>query len=563
MTSMTLSLFIFSVLVAPVVGGEGGFRGRGIAEEFLELASGQLDSAEVRARLQELMDGIISGNNGEVKRVEQLISTTFQAMPKTSSGRIGPHAVRHVLHSHFLKQHGWSLFSLQSDLGQGNSSKDMMKLKVPGLLEAILEAREHGQGLTLAEVSSLATTVERLILDESVQILRWGYMMNGVQDGEEISERMAREVLVSYLLLFKRRNKNISAIRDPSGHLEWKDQKREDGDLRAEDTFVKDIMGNFKFSHAGALNPFGTAMYSFEMLAQMVDAMTQQFGRWKGNTCELLRSSLERAETVAGSGRVALADFYGIHKVSRFLLVEPEEDLRRIGVLDESVPGRATVRIANYITYPGNCEHFSEYFDACCFNACDVIVSDLENEFKAPSAEPERLLAVLANYSAVADAELQIPPSPLAGSAGEYLRQSLRSIAKRNGGMVPLQGRNFASWLHFAFPRDCPLPSKEQDEEVSVEAMKQVAPAEWAADMEYHMPAQSEWEEEDSVPVLQDLQHQTPPGSNVRVVMRWVAMIGAAIAVINIGLEQLKSMRSALGFEQSKKNDDFELPLRF
>merc|ERR1719379_1385438 len=39
------------------------------------------------------------------------------------------------------------------------------------------------------------------------------------------------------------------------------------------------------------------------------------------------------------------------------------------------------------------------------------------------------------------------------------LRLRLEAIAARNEGhLVPLHGRLFAQWLHYAFPRDCPYP---------------------------------------------------------------------------------------------------------
>merc|ERR1712087_285833 len=33
-------------------------------------------------------------------------------------------------------------------------------------------------------------------------------------------------------------------------------------------------------------------------------------------------------------------------------------------------------------------------------------------------------------------------------------------IASAHGGSVPLHGRLFAQWLHYAFPRECPFPHK-------------------------------------------------------------------------------------------------------
>merc|ERR1719515_445852 len=44
-------------------------------------------------------------------------------------------------------------------------------------------------------------------------------------------------------------------------------------------------------------------------------------------------------------------------------------------------------------------------------------------------------------------------------SIGSFLWRSLDEVAIHNSGKVPLHGRLFAQWLHFAFPHDCPYPT--------------------------------------------------------------------------------------------------------
>ena len=40
------------------------------------------------------------------------------------------------------------------------------------------------------------------------------------------------------------------------------------------------------------------------------------------------------------------------------------------------------------------------------------------------------------------------------------MHERLHQIAESQGGFVPLHGRLFAEWLHYAFPRECPYPHK-------------------------------------------------------------------------------------------------------
>jgi len=96
--------------------------------------------------------------------------------------------------------------------------------------------------------------------------------------------------------------------------------------------------------------------------------------------------------------------------------------------------------------------------------------------------------------------------------------------------------------------------------------MKEIAPQEWVSEMDFHMPAESSWAEEDEVPILEDLQiAEAAPSSRLRTVLRFIAMAGAAAAVANIGMQHFHSMSSAFQTRsgKSKKNDDFVLPLRF
>merc|ERR1719502_2312607 len=39
-----------------------------------------------------------------------------------------------------------------------------------------------------------------------------------------------------------------------------------------------------------------------------------------------------------------------------------------------------------------------------------------------------------------------------------WLHHRLDEIAKHHGGLVPLHGRLFAQWLHYAYPRECNFP---------------------------------------------------------------------------------------------------------
>merc|ERR1719160_2392823 len=51
---------------------------------------------------------------------------------------------------------------------------------------------------------------------------------------------------------------------------------------------------------------------------------------------------------------------------------------------------------------------------------------------------------------------MEMPTDRLKGA----LEQQLDRIAKTHRGKVPLHGRLFAQWMHFAFPQECPFPHR-------------------------------------------------------------------------------------------------------
>merc|ERR1719437_155448 len=88
-------------------------------------------------------------------------------------------------------------------------------------------------------------------------------------------------------------------------------------------------------------------------------------------------------------------------------------------------------------------------------NECDVLMGELESIFQAPAASAEDLLVVVGNLSSsTVDAPKILPRA---------LQERLGSIAAKHGGQVPLHGRLFAQWLHFAFPYECPFPGLQED----------------------------------------------------------------------------------------------------
>lgn len=569
---MSLFCLCFAAFVAPVLGmgqfnvraflsapapNQKSFRGRSLSSWLLKLSGNQMKESEVRERLQEALGNI--DLQSELNRVESLIGSTFESMPRSAAGRLGPHAIHHIMHSYFSQQYGWNLFSTADFTikNRSGTGAQMLQAKIPILMEAVLEAREHGRGLTLSEVAAIVTAVEHLIFDESVNLLQYAYKLNGLDPSSDLNADAAKEVLISYTAVFRLRRNGTLPFYNPALHMKWKSICPRCTQKHA--MFVEDSLLNFDFDHSDNRSPFATKAYTFEALAVIVDRMSRQYGYYFADTCKNLRVALEESD-VNGTGRLSLEEFRSMKQVGEYSLEESDDELREIGALDESIPGKPLVRITNYVLSDTNCDTPSEYYNVCCFNTCRVIMQQLERAFKAPTVLPEPLLAAVSNISEMADKDMGIAALPFSGASLVRMQQSLEAISQQHDGKVPLHGRSFATWLHFAFPRDCPFPKQPTVTHVTVEALKKAAPQEWASDMEYVMPAKNaSWAQEDDVPILMDMEILNAySASPLRTVLRFVAILGAALAFWNIGFDYIKAMVSAVRSDvgRSKKEDN-------
>jgi hypothetical protein len=156
------------------------------------------------------------------------------------------------------------------------------------------------------------------------------------------------------------------------------------------------------------------------------------------------------------TGRVPLSKFYNTAMNTDWRFGESESYLRELGALDESSSHLgAQVVIPNYIQATSNCIVSTPHYLVCCQNDCEVILGEIEVAVQAPTALPQDILDIVGNMTVQASIDEEATPN-LQGKLTDLIQE----IAKASGGVVPLHGRLFAQWLHFAFPRECSFPHK-------------------------------------------------------------------------------------------------------
>lgn len=551
--------------------------------------------------------GAMSQYSERMAFVEQAIWQTFQALPKNKQGRLAPRSVRHLMHRYFSKVHGWTIEGLKGSIdGMDGLKPEAGKLggrvgiladTVPAVIEAALEARQAGRGLSMTEVVAFAVAIERLVMEEAVKILVNSFEVNGVSMKRTVSRAEFEDVMIAFASHF-----SIDGplnVTDAKLKNDWNAHMIRDPVLMENSILAEDLVNNFVFATRDTVNPFQPAPFSFEWTSKVLSVASNAWGRSLDTQCHELREVLENFDT-EGTGRVPLHVFKEKRQVSTFMLRETEQTLRDIGALDESVPGKPMVRISNYIMSPSNCGEYSGYYSVCCRDHCADILEQLEGKVQSPTVEAERLFYAVGNLSSTGD-DLEGPESPLFGPGGQSLRDRLAVIAEHNGGQVPLHGRMFSQWLHYAFPRQCPHPVKALSRVVTrvyieanesfpgiplipdatdatdatstkapelIQALKtdakdlvmSVAPKQWEL-----VP---EWTQEESNPLLDEIIAtplvDQPSSQTMKNVMRILALLAfffIAAQIATKGLQEATGSRQVL--HKKLKVDDCSIPHAF
>merc|ERR1719203_2491282 len=204
-----------------------------------------------------------------------------------------------------------------------------------------------------------------------------------------------------------------------------------------------------------AQSGFHKKHFSHSDVEDILEQVADNYGRWQDKECHELKTKLLALEdnTIGtnGSGRVRMTEFYGSAlNGGNWQFTETREYLKLLGILDSHDPNIPRLIIPNYINSPSNCLAGSRYYSICCMNECEDLIDSLEHRFKAPAVLPSDIIEVVSGLaSSTVSSGRTLPP---------ILVARLHEIAKRHGGVVPMQGRLFAQWMHHAYPRECPYP---------------------------------------------------------------------------------------------------------
>ncbi|CAK0862346.1 unnamed protein product [Prorocentrum cordatum] len=386
---------------------------------------------------------------GRLGRIEAVLRTTYRSLPKNAQGRLEDSAVRYAMHRLFVQRHAWFVQGLDPAGESWNTSASTL-----AVMGATFENLVHAEALgrlehTYRVQAEISESLLVLNLDPRHELVVGKNRGERIKEtsggfervGDPLSRDEALDVIQSYMAMYVL-GMNFSSATP--------------ADLVSQRDAIKEVYPSWPATQQFLLDVYEATApkreeLGFESIATVVEEIGERYGRWQDHECQSLKALLLERED-RGSGRVRLADFYGsaVHG-GNWQFSESVQYLRQLGALDESDPANLRVIIPNYIQSPSNCVASSKYYSVCCMDECEEIMRHVEDRVGAPDATTAELAAVVESLPSNAS-------SAERGALSATLRQKLQEVAEHHGGRVPLHGRLFAQWMHYARPRECPYP---------------------------------------------------------------------------------------------------------
>jgi hypothetical protein len=430
--------------------------------------SAPINSTAFRADIDSAMSFML-GCGGQVSpekvhAIHKTLAPMWRTLPKISDREhIDRRSLRYLVHRYFMKTSSLSIRGFEPSRLVNESHwgvADILSQMVPAFVESVLAApHAKNTGFAITDAVHMVVMLEQLLLDSEGNLLGKVYRDQHKDDGlsKPLSYKGLKQILEQYM-------------------VEWMVEGDEE-DMKmlvSNRTLTEEVVPHFEELMKFAEGRIDTLLYtrqqkhpknrgkdvwnvhfSFADAQEIVGGITQSFASYWQSECDAMKLSLVAMDT-HNTGRVPLSKFYNQAISTDWRFGESEAYLRELGALDESSSQIGPqVIIPNYIQASSNCIIAAAHYLVCCASECENLMGEVELAIGAPTALPEELLPIVGNMTA--ETTVDDDDFPLLEGA---LTEQLNSIAEMHDGKVPLHGRLFAQWLHYAFPRECPFPHK-------------------------------------------------------------------------------------------------------
>jgi len=417
---------------------------------------GELNAAsfgdEVREATAEVLGCGGQVDQARLARVEEALRPIWRSSPKNDAGRVENRTLRYMAHRYFTKGSSMWVRGLEHS-GSATSewrAADVLSQQVPKYVESVLASRHAAEhGFDLRDAALLVAALERMVFDAESHLLEDVFRRHKRPTADYLSRNALKALIEEYLL---RWILGESVGGSASGPLMNREATaRAFPHWRAVADMAYGEIQSFEFRKKRLLRDF-----TFDDAHEIVGSITHRFGSFWQAECTSMQDQLVAMDT-HNTGRVPLARFYGTGgRDADWRFAESEAYLRDLGALDETSSWRGKqVIIANYIQAASNCIVSTSHYLVCCANDCESLLGEVEAGIGQPVGTPDEILLLIGNMTSQVTLDDDDAPHLTAS-----LRRQLEEIAAAHGGQVPIHGRLFAQWLHYAFPRECPFPHR-------------------------------------------------------------------------------------------------------
>eukprot|EP00747_Dinoflagellata_sp_TGD_P157559 gnl/TRDRNA2_/TRDRNA2_177749_c2_seq14.p1 gnl/TRDRNA2_/TRDRNA2_177749_c2~~gnl/TRDRNA2_/TRDRNA2_177749_c2_seq14.p1 ORF type:complete len:589 (+),score=126.89 gnl/TRDRNA2_/TRDRNA2_177749_c2_seq14:60-1826(+) len=565
-----LSVALLAILCPSGVGASGV-----LVERRAGLRAG-LNPKALQDDLQNAM-GVMLGCGSEVNpeqlaEIEKDLLPMWNTLPKNSHGRIERRSLRYLAHRYFMKESSLLIRGFEPTRLVNSSNwgaADILHQRVPAFVESVLGSKNAvDHGFALADAVTMIAALEQLIFDSESTLLEKAYKAaDNTGSKERVNRHKLRAILQNYMVQWM-----VSDDQESANWLMKNPSKLQDA-IPHWNQIIDYVEGELKsMQFRRAKEPksgYGKGLlyqdFSFEDAHEVVGGVTKHFASFWESECRAMKAQLIDMDPKK-TGRVPLSKFYGNGLDGEWRFAESEEYLRDLGALDESSRwlGKQVI-IPNYLQAASNCIVSSEHYLVCCAAECEDLLGEIEAKVGAPVATPAQLLGIVGNMTSHSGSLDDDEPPQLKGS----LTTQLEQIADSHDGTVPLHGRLFAQWLHYAFPRECPFPHKMGDTtskspleygdfQASKDEMKQHAntaksEVPHAEETEEELHWMSQWSIEEEL--VADYSSHVRSGS-----FRALRMLAGVMLLALVALGATKN-QSFAGLMSGKSCSGFDLPI--
>jgi len=393
--------------------------------------------------------------------IRSVLLSMWETLPQSRRGRVGHRSLRHLAHRYFMRHFSIAVRGLDPSWPSNESNWSAVTIlsdQVSSHVKNALESQDvAAHGSELDDAVRLVAALENFLFDSQYALLLRTHSEFASASPWPLGRAELKALLKAYLVrwLLGENDQSVAAFVANETLLEaslrgWKEIV---GLVESEICTLDRARQRDPRGHHGACAL--SQRYSLDEAYKLTRAITESFAAFWESKCMAMEEVLVEMDK-RGIGRLSMYKFYGAGIASGQPFSESEAYLKELGVLDETsvMLGRRVI-IPNYLTSTTNCVVSSEHYRLCCRSRCDDIRGEIEAAVSAPMAPVELIAAVVRNVTVQVSLDEEYVPD----LDGILLRR-LEHVAEVNGGQVPVHGRLFAQWLHYAYPRECPFPGR-------------------------------------------------------------------------------------------------------